>query len=134
MPPKIKKHNVKNNKIKKPSESNNVIDYPIFCFKHLIIKPKEDHKFYTDFIIRLNKLCNLGWNEINKSHKHSFGTEKIPTYKLKPALPAFISPDIDSLIVFRANGDNRPFLGIRKDNVFHIVFIEENFGDVYDHN
>jgi len=41
--------------------------------------------------------------------------------------------EIKDLVVFRATGDNRAFLGIRNDDIFHIVFIEENFGDVYEH-
>jgi len=109
------------------------LNYPVFCFKHLQTKPDKDYKFYTEFILRLVKLCNLSWKEIDKTHKHSFGTEKMEIKFLKPDMPSFVTPDMDSLTVFRANGDNRPFLGIRRSNVFHILFIEEQFGDVYDH-
>lgn len=111
------------------------IDYPVFCFKHLKTNCSgKDYKFYFDFIERLSKISSLSWKEINLTHKHGFGTEKMPVGKIKPTLPPFVTPDVKDLIVFRANGDNRPFLGIRNENVFHIIFIEESFGDVYDHN
>lgn len=131
--PKIKKRQAEKNKINIQINSNPIIDYPLFCFKHLEFKPNADYKFYTEFITRLAKLCNLSWDEINKSHRHSFGTEKLPVDQIKPSLPPFVTPDVSHLTVFRANGDNRPFLGLRKDNVFHIIFIEEAFGDVYNH-
>jgi hypothetical protein len=133
MSDKIKKKNIEPKKIETPKKSNFQNTYPIFCFKHLQTTPKSDFKFYADFIVRLTKLSSLSWADINISHRHSFGTEKMPVKKIKPSLPKFITQDVDSLTVFRANGDNRPFLGLQKENIFHIIFIEEKFGDIYDH-
>lgn len=131
---KIKKNDSQKHKIKTPTPNNIELDYPVFCFKHLqITKTKTDFKFYSDFIERLTKLCSLSWNDINTSHRHGFGTEKIPVDKIKPDLPKFVTPEVTDLTVFRATGDNRPFLGLRKNSVFHIIFIEENFNDIYDH-
>lgn len=113
-----------------------VNDYPIFCFKYLqdvSIKNCDNYKFLIDFIFRLQKLGELGWQQINTSSRHSFGTEKIPIKQIKPALPIIITDEIEELTVFRANGNNLPFLGIRKINVFHIIFIETDFGDIYNH-
>lgn len=124
-------------KDKKTIDKNRVIDdYPIFCFKHLqenSLKDCKDSKFYFDFLIRLRDLSNLGWKEIYKSHKHSFGTSKIPISKLKPDMPSFITKDVTELTVFRANGDNRPFIGLQNKNQFHVIFIETKFGDIYNH-
>lgn len=39
-----------------------------------------------------------------------------------------------SLLVFRATGDNHVFLGYREGNVFQVIFIEYQFGDVYSHS
>ncbi len=128
---KIRKKNVKPNITKKQE-----IDYPVFCFKHLqdvSIKNCNDHKFLNDFIFRLSKLGSLTWNQIIHTDKHSFGTEKIPISQIKPKLPNFISPDVRDLLVFRASGNNRSFLGVRSGNVFHIIFIETKFGDIYKH-
>ena len=111
-------------------------DYPVFCFKYLSeksIKGCTDYSFYFDFLMRLKKLSTLGWNEIRKSPVHSFGMEPIPVGKIKPNLPACITPEIKKLHVFRASGNNLPFVGIQVQNVFRILFIETQFGDIYNH-
>lgn len=130
---KIKKKAQQQNKIKIPTQNNIELDYPVFCFKHLQPTPNRDFEFYARFVERLNKLCNLSWKAINIAHRHGFGTEKISTDKIKPRLPHFVTPEVKELTVFRANGDNRPFLGLRKNNIFHIIFLEEVFNDIYDH-
>ena len=131
---RIKKKTIQHNKIKVPSENSAELDYPIFCFRYLQTEPKDDHKFYSDFIVRLKKISSLTWTQINVAERHGFGTEKMPIKQIKIQLPKFVTPEITHLLVFRANGDNRPFLGLRNGTVFHIIFIEEKFGDVYNHN
>ena len=113
-----------NNKISRSEiETLSNIDHPLFSFKYLI-----------DFLIRLQKLSELGWKEIRVSGRHEFGIEKITRDQIKPKdrLPKFITPEVE-LDVFRANGDNRPFVGKQDGKIFYIFFIETNFGDVYDH-
>ncbi len=131
---KIRKKNAQQNKIKIPSKNSIELDYPIFCFRYLQTVSNGDYKFYSDFVERLKKISGLTWNQINVADRHGFGTEKMPVKQIKPQLPKFVTPEISHLLVFRANGDNRPFLGLRSGVVFHIIFIEEQFGDVYDHN
>ena len=113
-------------------------DYPIFCFKYLndnaSISKCKDHKIFFDFIIRLKKLSELGWSEIRKSNRHSFGFEMIPVQKIKPRLPECVTPDVKVLQVFRVNGNNLPFVGLQCDKIFRVFFIETKFGDIYDHN
>lgn len=113
------------------------IDYPLFSFKYLSdtsIKDCKDHSFLLDFILRLQKLCQIGWNEIRLSHKHSYGMEPVPYNDIKPKdkLPQFVTREVD-LDVFRASGDNRAFVGLQKGRIFYIFFVEANFGDIYDH-
>jgi len=57
--------------------------------------------------------------------------KKCQKTQTKPSLPGFVTPDIDALIVFRTGGDNRLFLGLRREIVFQIVCIAEHFGGVY---
>lgn len=131
----------KKNKFIKPIEiDNNItgrnkIDYPIFCFKHLQdISIKDcDPQVFLALIERIRKLENLGWLEINKSHRHAYGHEGIPINQIKPKLPPFISDDVEKLYAFRYQGNNLPFLALRNGNVLHIIFIETKFGDIYDH-
>jgi hypothetical protein len=112
-----------------------VDNYPFFCFKYLSdvsIKNCIDSKFFYDFLMRLRKLSEVGWTEINKSHKHAYGLEPIPLYKIKPqVLPESITPDVKHLYAFRATGNNLPFLGIQIQKNFRILFIEAKFGDIY---
>ncbi|HNW49670.1 MAG TPA: hypothetical protein PKH79_01225 [Prolixibacteraceae bacterium] len=130
--------------IKKPSKEIKIrednlsgVEYPIFCFKYLqmySIKDCKDHEFFFRFLERLQKLSELGWAEIRKSNRHSFGTEHIPIDQIKPQTPAFITPDVNYLTAFRATGSKLPFLGILDGKIFHIIYIESTFGDIYDHN
>jgi hypothetical protein len=118
--------------VKKPEDR-----YPVFCFKYL--QPYSynycsDPSFFISFLERLKKLGELGWNEINKSARHSFGTEKIPKRALKPKnFPPIVTEDVDEFTVFRATGRNLPFLGLRLNDTFQMIFIESGFGDIYDH-
>lgn len=111
-------------------------DYPIFCFKYLndtSFKDCKDSKILIDFLLRLQKLSDLGWKEIRKSNRHSFGMEKISVNAIKPSLPKCITPDVEYLHVFRATGSNLPFVGIVIQKVFRVLFIETKFGDIYNH-
>ena len=111
-------------------------DYPIFCFKYLNDVSFKDCKkadFFIEFLLRLKKLSALGWKEIRLSQRHSFGMEKIPVNKIHPQLPTCVTPEVTHLHVFRATGSNHPFVGIEIQNVFRVLFIEANFGDIYDH-
>lgn len=49
------------------------------------------------------------------------------------AAQTHVPKGMDSLLVFRATGDNHVFLGYREENVFQVIFIEYQFGDVYQH-
>lgn len=114
------------------------IDHPLFSFKYfsdVSIKDCQDHSFFFKFILRLHKLCELGWNEIRMSHKHSYGMEPIPYYAIKPKdkLPSFVTREVE-LDVFRACGDNRAFVGLQKGKIFYIFFVEASFGDIYNHD
>lgn len=87
--------------------------------------------FFIRFLQRMKKLCLLGWNEINLSPRHSFGYEKIPIKDIKK--DTHITKGVDYLLALRATGDNHAFLGFREGNVFKVIFIEAEFGDIYNH-
>lgn len=113
------------------------IEHPLFSFKYLVdvsIDQCEDASFFHDFLIRLQKLSLLGWNEIRTSQRHSFGMEKIGREQIVPKdrLPSFVTREVE-LDVFRSAGDNRAFVGMQEGKLFHIFFIEAKFGDIYPH-
>ncbi|MDR0995354.1 MAG: hypothetical protein LBL81_03585 [Tannerella sp.] len=116
----------------------------VFGFEYLqndSYSGSKEPAFFISFLQRMKGLCSLPFNEILTSDRHSWGTENISikSIKLKEKILR-ISEDITSLIAFRATGDNHAFLGFWDTNrgtdstkVFQIVFIEANFGDIYDH-
>lgn len=113
------------------------IDYPIFSFRYfkdVSVKDCNDHKFFYDYLSRLQKLSELGWNEIRKSHPHSYGMEQMPRTQIHHyrLLPAFVTKEVD-LHVFRAVGDNRVMVGLQEGKIFHVFFVEAKFGDISPH-
>ena len=110
-----------------------------FSFEYLhdfgFVDAKLDGSFFISFLSRLKKLGSLGWAEIAKSHRHSFGFETIKVSALQHAAQEKMNryPDVTKLYVFRATGDNHAFLGYRNGNVFNVLFIEYAFDDVYQH-
>ena len=126
----IKKDYIKDISVKKQPEKTPIF----FSFEYLQENQakKKDGKFLHDFLNRLKKLSELGWDEINKSDKHSYGVEPIPVsdFVIKKQIP-ILTDDVKKLSVFRAVGDNRIFAGIRDNEIFYIILIEYIFGDIY---
>jgi len=121
----------------KDLETISGIDYPLFSFRWLqkhSFDECRDEKFFHAFLIRLQKLSLLGWYGIRTSGRHQYGMEKIPLRQLKPTnFPKIVTPEVEELDVFRAVGDNRPMVGLQQGKIFHVIYIEANFGDVYRH-
>ena len=127
---RIKRDKIKDISVRKHSEKVSIF----FSFEYLQENQakKKDGKFLHNFLNRLKKLSELGWDEINRSDRHSFGVEQIPVsnFLIKNQVP-ILTDDVKKLTVFRAVGDNRVFAGIRDNEVFHIILIEYVFGDIY---
>lgn len=109
---------------------------PVFSFLHLrdvSYKKARDAKFFCDFIERLQKLSLLGWKQIEIEKRHGYGFEKMAVSSMKHELPPSITEDLEALYIFRATGKNHSFAGYRREDTFYIIFIEAQFGDIYDH-
>lgn len=114
------------------------IDYnsqtPVFCFAHLKsgfeVKDLNQDK-RAQFASRLQELSQLTWNDISLQDRHRFGTEQLPVKQLRTKMPAKFS-DEDRVLVFRY-ADRLPMVGIRVNDVFHVVAVEAQYGDLYDH-
>ena len=113
-------------------------DNLVFDFAELrpfsYVEAKREGDFFIKFLERLKKLGSLDWNTVNASNRHSFGGEKMKSNDLTPSAKQHLPAGINSLTVLRATGDNHAFLGIRDENVFRVIFIEYQFGDVYKHS
>ncbi len=88
------------------------------------------------FLNRLRELSEKGWSEIRRSRKHEYGLEPIPKFKIKPDLKCvsdLITDDVEKLHVFRVDKENHPFIGLQVGRIFHVIFVEAEFGDIYNH-
>ena len=132
---------VKKFSIKQPkplaAEIGRVQEKIVFGFSELrpysYVNNEHDSAFFISLLERLKKLCSLDWNTVNTSARHSFGLEKMHVDSLTAVARQHVPVGMTSLLVFRASGDNHVFLGYRDNNVFQVIFIEYNFGDVYFH-
>ena len=111
------------------------IDYPLFSFKHLqkvSFDGDVKAKFFQDFLLRLKKYSDLGWKQMAIEKRHGYGWEFMPQERMKKQLPAAVTPEVQ-LMVLRSANDNRAMVGFREWNIFHVIFIEANFNDIYKH-
>ena len=136
---RYKLSNAKLKGIKKNLKKDDEDAYPLFCFKYLSnhsIKKAKDVKVFIGFLQRLKDLSILGWKGISCSRRHQYGMEKIPIKQIRPKLsPLPVFDGLEYLSVFRATGNNLPFLGprLKNSNVFSVLFIETKFNDIYQH-
>lgn len=109
----------------------------VFGFSELrpysYVRSHNDSDFFISFLNRLKKLSSIDWNTANSSARHSFGFEKMNVNTMTDAAKNCVPEGMTSLLVFRATGDNHVFLGYREGNVFQVIFVEYQFGDVYSH-
>lgn len=135
----IKKLVFNNNISRKEIENFSNIDYPLFSFKYLrpnSIKDCKDSDYFYKFLMRLKGLSEIGWEGIRKSPKHQYGMEPLPVFKIKPdlnCLSEIITRDVKNLHVLRADSKKHPFVGLQVGKIFYVIFIEAEFGDIYDH-
>ncbi len=73
----------------------------------------------------------MRWIDIKQADRHALGTELLPIDKIRYRIPAPFE-DHDRVMVFRYSG-NLPMVGVRVREVFHVLWIEDAFGNVYDH-
>lgn len=109
----------------------------VFGFSELkdvsYIDGEKDGKFFIKFLGRLKKLCQLDWDAVKTSARHSYGWETMEVKNMTKSAQQAVPAGMEKLLVFRATGDNHVFLGYRQQNIFEVIFIEYNFGDIYSH-
>ncbi len=59
------------------------------------------------------------------------GSEKIDRNSIRARIPAFITDDVNFFLALRFHG-KKPFVGLRKGSVFHVLWIDNKFC-VYNH-
>lgn len=115
------------------SEADNIL----FDFQHLqpcsYTAAERDGAFFISFLDHLRKFGQLRWSTLYTTQRHGFGTETMEVSSLCAYAQERVPADIKKLLVLRATGNNHVFLGYRMGNVFHILFLEYRFGDIYSH-
>lgn len=110
--------------------------HPIFCFKYLDKKwglENCDKAFRSSFIEKIIKYSSFSWYQLQIKDRHKGGCETLDpsTSKLKCKLPGEIYDGKSKIYSFRASGLN-PFVGIKQDNILHVIGIDHNM-KMYDH-
>ena len=63
--------------------------------------------------------------------RHGQGSELIPAGDIRAPIPARFEAE-PKFMVFRYHG-KLPMAGVRVDDVYHVLWIEPEFGRLYDH-
>ena len=129
---KIKPKNTSRFDIKEPQNFDNL--RPIFSFRHMNFGGKNclshcDKLSKASMIKKLLQLSQLTWSQILSSSKKSYGKENIPRKQFKVSLPRVLTPDVQSLMVFRFSKSER-MAGIRQNDIYDILVVG---ADLYEH-
>ena len=95
------------------------------------IKTNEDKDQKAAFAEQLQSLAGLTWSQIQLSPRHGMGQEQIAVSSLKITLPEHFE-DAVKVLALRYKG-KLPMIGIRVQDVFHVIAVARNFDDLYDH-
>jgi hypothetical protein len=109
--------------------------YPVLSLRHLQQgwgMDELDPEHCKQFLVKWHKRSAHTWTELIQHPKHGLGSEQLTRKTFKPwkVLPERLHRD--TYMVFRHAG-NRPFAGFRIGDVFYVLWIEGEFGDLYGH-
>jgi hypothetical protein len=116
----------------RPAVSTNTL-HPAFCFRYLqngwdLATLEQDEKLAL--VEKIVQIGGLTWQEIQGSHRHGNGHEKIARSSIRPGIPPCVTDDVQ-LIAFRFHG-KAPMVGYRSDKVFYVLWLDRAF-TLYDH-
>lgn len=84
----------------------------------------------SEFLVKWVKRCAFTWKELQQHPRHALGFEMLPRKQIKPEPPDHLREDM--YMVFRHDG-NLPFVGFKAGDTFYVLWIEADYGDLYDH-
>jgi hypothetical protein len=114
----------------KPSEAHG---YPRLSLRHLQSGYGVEELSQSQqaaFLIKWAKRSRFTWTELSTHHRHGLGSEQLPASSIKRVPPEQLAQD--KYMVLRHEG-NQPFVGYKIGDTFYVLWIEANYGDVYDH-
>lgn len=107
---------------------------PVFCLHHLqknfdVSSLSKDQR--AAFAMTLQDRAKLTWQDMIQSGRHKMGFELLPSDAISaPVPPAY--QDAEKFMVLRYFG-KLPMVGVRANEVFHVLWIAKNFNELYDH-
>lgn len=111
-------------------------DKPVFCFRYLLTSYGIKHdslnqRRKSDLAERLSEISQLTWKDLMRADRHGQGFEMLPVDQLKCGLPTQFE-DEKRVMVFRYS-ERLPMIGIRRGSMYHLLAIEANYNDLYQH-
>jgi hypothetical protein len=95
------------------------------------VKALADKDAQAQLALTMHKCAQMQWKQIHQTGRQASGTEWIPADQIKAPIPSKFA-DQDRFMAFRYNG-KLPMVGVRINDVFHLLWVERQYGDVYDH-
>lgn len=78
----------------------------------------------------MGKRSVFTWTELSTHPRHGLGSEQLPAKVIKRTPPEQLAQD--KYMVLRHEG-NHPFVGYKIGDTFYVLWMETNYGDVYNH-
>jgi hypothetical protein len=107
---------------------------PKFCL-HFLARDYDVHALDSEkqgaFAKTLQKLASSRWKDLMLAPRHGQGSELIPASEIRAPIPTQFEAE-PKFMVFRYHG-KLPMAGVRVDDVYHVLWIEPEFGRLYDH-
>jgi hypothetical protein len=108
---------------------------PKFCLRYLSSSfnlGRLQVKQQAAFAMTLQRLAQIEWVSITTGGRHASGSEWMPLSNLDATDPPDRFGDRDRFLVLRYDG-KLPMVGARVDDVFHVLWVAANFGELYKH-
>lgn len=107
--------------------------YPVLSLRHLrngygVEELSQSQR--SEFLIKWAKRSQHTWTELVQHRKHGLGYELLPKKQIKKDAPDHLSQE--KYMVVRHEG-NLPVVGFKAGDIFFALWIEANYGDIYDH-
>jgi hypothetical protein len=118
-----------------PAPVNYDQESPKFCLRFLVpgfdVHASSAEK-QAAFARTLQKLASFRWMDLKLAPRHAHGSELLPAREFKATIPPRFQAE-PKFMVFRYHG-NLPMAGVRVDDVYHVLWIEPEFNQLYDHS
>ncbi len=107
--------------------------YPVLCLRFVQSRfgfEELTEKQRSEFIRKWAKRAQLSWTELVQHSRKGLGFENIPAHEIKRQAPESLAAG--RYLVMRHEG-NHAVVGVRAGGAYRVLWIEANYGDVYDH-